>query len=65
MAARARGPGSTRREFDKVVLLHQLDRSGWWRETHLGLPIVEAIDRNYTLQRRLSEWRDLWIYVPR
>ena len=52
------------REFDKVVLLERLNRSDWWRYTHFGLPIVEAIERNYTLSRRL-QWRDLWIYVPR
>jgi hypothetical protein len=51
-------------EFDKLVLLHRLDRSTWWRTTHFGLPIVEAMQRNYTLWRRLR-WRDLWIYVPK
>jgi hypothetical protein len=54
-----------RHEFDKVALLHPLDRSTWWRRTHFGLPIVEAIQRNYALWRRLTAWRDLWIYVPK
>ena len=53
------------REFDKVVLVERLSRSSdWWRLAHFGLPIVEAIERNYTLSRRL-QWRHLWIYVPR
>ena len=51
-------------EFDKVVLLQRLDHSAWWQISHFGLPIVEAIQRNYVLSRRLR-WRDLWIYVPR
>lgn len=52
-------------EFDKVVLLQRADRSIWWREVDLGLPIVDAIQRNYRLGRRVPEWRDLWIYVPK
>jgi hypothetical protein len=52
-------------EFDKVVVLERLDHSAWWRDTHFGLPVVDAIRRNYRLSRRLPDWRNLWIYVPR
>jgi hypothetical protein len=52
-------------EFDKVVALQRLDHSAWWRDTHFGLPVVDAIRRNYRLSRRLPDWRNLWIYVPR
>jgi Glycosyltransferase family 87 len=53
------------RRFDKVVLIHRLDRSGWWRDVHFGLPVVDAIRANYTLWRGPPDWRELWIYVPR
>ncbi len=53
------------REFDKVVALRRLDHSVWWREVDFGLPIVDAIKRNYRLSQHLSAWRDLWIYVPK
>jgi hypothetical protein len=52
-------------QFDKVVLLQQLDRSNWWRDIHFGLPVADAIRRNYVLARHPPDWRDLWIYVPR
>jgi len=53
------------RQFDKVVLIERVDRSGWWRDVHFGLPVVDAIRRNYRLWRQPPGWRDLWIYVPR
>jgi hypothetical protein len=51
--------------FDKIVLLQQIDRSGWWRDIHFGLPVADAIRHNYVLWRRPPDWRNLWIYVPR
>jgi hypothetical protein len=51
-------------EFDKVILLQPLDSSLWWREVDFGIPLIEAIERNYRLGQRLR-WRNLWIYVPK
>lgn len=42
------------REFDTVVLIADLDLTDdWWKTSHLGLPIAQAIDRNYVLQDKV------------
>lgn len=56
-----------RREFRSVVLIADLDlRDPWWRESHLGLDIARAIDRNYSFARKVMgpvfAYR---LYVPR
>lgn len=51
------------REFDKVVLLRELDPSGsWYTRVHLGRAVASALDRNYRLAARASGY---WIYEKR
>ncbi len=52
------------REFDKVVLLNQLDPTGpWYSRVHFGREVATAIARNYRLETRVGEY--YWIHVPR
>ena len=51
------------REFDKVVLLRELDpSSSWYTRVHFGRAVASAIDRNYRLAAKASGYR---IYVAR
>jgi hypothetical protein len=51
------------REFDKVVLLRDLDpSSSWYTRVHFGRAVASAIDRNYRLAAKASGYR---IYVAR
>jgi hypothetical protein len=51
-------------EFDKIVLYRDLTDVGWWAQIDFGTPVIQAIDKNYRIERRLR-WRDLSILVPK
>ena len=43
-----------RREFRSVVLIADLDlRDPWWSDSHLGIDVARAIDRNYRLAQSM------------
>jgi len=43
-----------RREFGSVVLIADLDlRDPWWTDSHLGIDVARAIERNYVLTRNI------------
>ena len=43
-----------RRDFGSVVLIADLDlRDPWWTDSHLGIDVARAIDRNYVLVRNI------------
>lgn len=44
-----------RREFDTVILIVDLRLDDpWWRDSHLGIKLAQAIDRNYTFKEKVQ-----------
>jgi hypothetical protein len=51
------------REFDFVVLIESAeDNEIWWRDYHLGLEVIDAVRRNYSLDRQVDGY---FLYLPR
>jgi hypothetical protein len=55
------------REFDKVVLMNELDvRDYRYRRLHFGADVADSIARSYRLETTVDDlWRPLFVYVPR
>ena len=50
------------KEFDRIVLIKELDVDSWWyRELFFGPTISTAIERNYVLQQTVAGY---YIYEP-
>ena len=61
-----------RKQFERVVLLNQLDDAGSWYETqHFGSPVAAAMSRNYRLLSPVAvelggkTGSSYWVYAPK